>query len=276
MGKINREIEQVTANGRVAKLDHIAIEEPLEILLKYPGKRATEKLNLSITMRTPGHDDELVVGFLYAEGIISDYSDITDIKSRGPMMNTIEVSLRSGKGVDALKLARLTLTNSSCGVCGKSSIDFIGERGVYIHRQGLPAFRTNIFYEVLEQIQATQTTFKETGGVHAAAIFTPDGEVIVSREDVGRHNAMDKVVGFCLKSNLLPLKNHGVLFSGRTSFELMQKAHMAGIPLTVSVGAPSSLAVELAEETGMSLLGFLRRDKLNIYSDDQRLKPSLS
>lgn len=274
MGKMNREIEQVTSNGRLVKLDHIAIEEPLEILIKYPTGRTWEKLNLSITMRTPGHDEELVIGFLYAEGIISNASDITDIRSRGPMMNTIEVSLKSGKGVDALKLARLTLTNSSCGVCGKSSIDFIGERGVYIHRQGLPSFPTDIFYKVLEQIQAAQTTFKETGGVHAAAIFTPQGDVIVSREDVGRHNAMDKVIGFCLKSDLLPLKDHGVLFSGRTSFELLQKAHMAGIPLTVSVGAPSSLAVELAEETGMSLLGFLRRDKLNIYTDDQRLKPA--
>lgn len=271
MAKINREIEQVTADGKVTKLDHIAIEEPLEISLKYPGNAATEKLNLSITMRTPGHDEELVIGFLYAEGIISRHSDISDIRSRGPMMNTIEVTLNSGQGVDALKLARLTLTNSSCGVCGKSSIDFIGERGVYIHRQGLPTFRTDIFYHVLEQIQVKQTTFKETGGVHAAAVFTPKGEVIISREDVGRHNAMDKVIGFCLRKDMLPLKDHGILFSGRTSFELMQKAHMAGIPLTVSVGAPSSLAVELAEETGMSLLGFLRPDKFNVYADDKRL-----
>lgn len=271
MGTFEKHIAVIRDGQKTNVRDMVAVEEPLEIKLIFNDKGRKNNMTLSVTMRTPGNDDELVKGFLFAEGIISKKEDITSVRSKGPGLNTIEVNLADHVGLNQIDLERHTITNSSCGVCGKSSIDFVGERGVYIHRPGLPCFPRLVFHDVLSALNEMQMTFKDTGGVHAAALFDTSGNIHCCREDVGRHNAMDKVIGYALENNLLPLKDYGILFSGRTSFELSQKAHMAGLPLTVSVGAPSSLSIELAEETGMTLLGFLNGTKYNIYTDNNRI-----
>lgn len=272
VAKIERHI-QVINNGEISqeKADFIAIEEPLEIQISYTDGQEEKQDTFSITMRSPGHDELLALGFLYSEGIIAETSDVKGTESKGPLSNTIIVHLRSDERLKERKWERHVLTNSSCGVCGKSSIDFVGDRGVYIHRRGMPKLTPDTISKVLSNLYDHQTTFRYTGGVHAAVLFDMDGNIQSLHEDVGRHNAMDKLVGNAWKEGNLPLKDHGVLFSGRCSFELIQKAHMAGVPLVASVGAPSSLAIELAEETGMTLMGFIKEKKFNVYNDQDRL-----
>ena len=275
VAKIERNI-LVVNDGRLSseKADYVAIEEPLEIAISYPHEGAEKKEVFSITMRSPGQDEPLALGFLYAEGIIAEAGDVERTESRGPMANTILVHLRSDSNLKDRKWERHVLTNSSCGVCGKSSIDFVGERGVYIHRKGYPGLKAETLFRVVDNVYDHQTTFRHTGGVHAAVLFDMEGNILSLHEDVGRHNAMDKLVGQALMNDRLPLKDCGVLFSGRCSFELIQKAHMAGIPLVASVGAPSSLAIELAEETGITLIGFIKGRKFNIYNDQARISGS--
>lgn len=250
--------------------DRVATEEPLEIRLGYEqgGERRTQ--SISITMRTPGDDADLALGFLFSEGILRSLDDLAIVKPcTGD--NTIRVELEAGVAVDLDRLQRHFYTASSCGVCGKASLDALHLLGA----DRLPAitgqFPGAAIVDFPERLRAAQATFDETGGLHAAAIFDTQGELIVVREDVGRHNAVDKVIGVLLTEGHLPARDFGLMVSGRASFELMQKTLVAGMPLLAAVSAPSSLAVELAREFNVTLVGFLRGQNFNIYAGEERI-----
>jgi FdhD protein len=258
--------------------DVVATEEPLEIRLAYTspeGKRAEQ--SISVTMRTPGNDRELAAGFLYTEGIISKNADIESIAPCGPpapngLINVVRVELATDVEVALDRLERHFYTSSSCGVCGKSSLDAVAVQGHYdLHKIGLCVSAEKLG-SLPSSLREQQAVFERTGGLHASGLFDVFGNITAVREDVGRHNALDKLIGQALLANSLPLTDFGIVVSGRASFELMQKAMMAGIPLLAAVGAPSSLAVELAEEFGMTLIGFLKKDKLNIYTRSDRIQ----
>jgi len=271
------DISKVTNGHQQARADSVAVEEPLEIRLVYstPDGRATR--SISITMRTPGNDNELAAGFLFGESIIQQASDITSIELCGPPApdsgnhNVVRVELGPNANVDLDRLRRHFYTSSSCGVCGKTSLDALRVIGVEPLLDNDTAFSKNILTAVPNTLRESQATFDKTGGLHAAAIFNKAGELVVTMEDIGRHNAVDKVVGALLLDDKLPAADLGLMVSGRASFELMQKALVAGIPLLAAVSAPSSLAVQLAREFDMTLVGFLRGDTFNIYSGDRRI-----
>jgi len=265
--------------GRSEETDYVAVEEPLEIRLTF-GDAAGENRqtqSISITMRTPGDDLNLAVGFLFTEGMIStasqiasvDYVDDDDSGEANP--NIVNVELAPGVGVDTGKLQRHFYTTSSCGVCGKSSLEALSVQASY----PVVGDRLHVDPDVLsampDALMQHQHTFSDTGGLHAAGLFQADGTLLDVHEDVGRHNAVDKLVGNALREERLPWSNLGVLVSGRTSFEIMQKLRMAGCPLVAAVGAPSSLAVELAWEFDMTLVGFLRDGRFNVYSGPGRI-----
>jgi FdhD protein len=231
-------------------------------------------------MRTPGDDAELAAGFLFSEGIIRSADDIKDIRHCGLKVtrqsnlidraaalnsNTIRVDLADGVQVDLKSLERHFYTTSSCGVCGKSSIEALHTNATKLSSQDEPRIESEVIHTLPALLRDSQDIFDQTGGLHASALFTSTGELEIVREDVGRHNALDKVIGAKLLAAELPLSNKILLVSGRVSFELVQKALMAGIPILVAVGAPSSLAVELAKEFGMTLVGFVRGESCNVY-----------
>jgi len=257
--------------------DRVAVEEPLEIRLGFEtaGGRVTE--SVSITMRTPGNDAELATGFLFTEGIIRRREDVAIVKPCGPVApdsgnhNAVRVELESGVGVDLDRLQRHFYTTSSCGVCGKASLDALRVQGLAPLPSGTLRFPRAMLLALPDTLRAAQQTFAETGGLHAAAAFDNTGGLVVCREDVGRHNAVDKVIGALFDQRLLPASQYGLIVSGRASFELMQKALVAGMPLLAAVGAPSSLAVELAREFNVTLAGFLRGDSFNIYAAEERI-----
>lgn len=260
-----------------AHADSVAVEEPLEIRLGYatPDGRATQ--SISITMRTPGNDEELAAGFLFTEAIIANAKDIASIEPCGPPApdsgnhNVIRVELRADVEVDLGRLKRHFYTTSSCGVCGKTSLDALKVLGQQPMAANTPTFSESTLLDMPGKLRAAQKTFDETGGLHAAGAFDSCGKLLVVMEDVGRHNAVDKVVGRLLLDNVLPATEFGMIVSGRASFELMQKTLVAGMPLLAAVSAPSSLAVDLAREFNMTLVGFLRGDGFNIYAGDSRL-----
>jgi len=257
--------------------DVVATEEPLEIRLGYDtpdGGRAER--SISITMRTPGNDDELARGFLFSEGIITDPSDIDLIRPCGPpaengLVNVIRVELASGVGVELDRLERHFYTSSSCGVCGKASLEAVAVQGRFDLSDSGFSVSKGILGALPAKLRESQSIFERTGGLHASGLFDAQGSIVAVREDVGRHNALDKLVGSCLQTGDVPLFEYGIVVSGRTSFELMQKAMVAGCSLVAAVGAPSSLAVELAQEFGITLVGFLKRDRFNIYSHPERI-----
>lgn len=263
-------VAKMRGDLRESTEDSVAIEEPLEIRLGYEdaGKRRTR--SVSITMRTPGDDEDLATGFLFTESIVRSPDDIAIIKPCDGD-NTIRVELEDGVDVDLDRLQRHFYTSSSCGVCGKSSLDALRATGL----EPIPAIPAQFSRDVLvntpARLRAMQATFAKTGGLHAAAAFGSDGELLVVREDVGRHNAVDKVVGALFRAGGLPARNLGLMVSGRASFELMQKAAVAGMPLLAAVSAPSSLAVELAREFNVTLVGFLRGDTFNVYAGEERI-----
>jgi len=270
------DISKFSEARRAPQTDHVAAEEPLEIRVAYstPEGRATR--SVSITMRTPGNDAELAAGFLFTESIIHSASDVAAIEACGPAApdtghhNVIRVELAADVRVDLGRLQRHFYTTSSCGVCGKTSLDALRAIGV---RPVASAARFSIraLTAVPDRLRAAQSTFEQTGGLHAAAAFDPAGQLSVSMEDVGRHNAVDKVIGRLLLDGRIPASECGLVVSGRASFELMQKALVAGVPLLAAVSAPSSLAVSLAREFNMTLVGFLRGETFNIYSGEERL-----
>jgi len=271
------DISKVSNGLRKAQADSVAVEEPLEIRLAYstPDGRATR--SISITMRTPGNDNELAAGFLFSESIVQQASDISGIELCGPPApdsgnhNVVRVDLAPRVSVDLGRLHRHFYTSSSCGVCGKTSLDALRIVGVEPLNHNNAAFTRGVLTSVPDKLRQSQATFDATGGLHAAAAFNKAGDLIVTMEDVGRHNAVDKVVGALLLDDQLPAADLGLMVSGRASFELMQKALIAGMPLLAAVSAPSSLAVQLANEFDMTLVGFLRGDSFNIYSGGQRI-----
>ena len=264
----------IVENGKIRpRTDYLATEEPLEIRLVAGGMRR----NVAVTMRTPGNDFELAAGFLYSEGVISDRQDISrithcvdkeiELENR---YNIVNVELAAEELPDLATLERHFYTTSACGVCGKTSLEAL-------RRRGFPPIQTQIkvspelIYSLPEKLRSAQGIFTVTGGLHAAALFNSEGELLAVREDVGRHNALDKLIGWALLSNQLPLNNHIIMVSGRSSFEIMQKCLAAGVPIVCAVSAPSSLAVSLAQEFGITLIGFLRGERFNVYAGVERI-----
>jgi FdhD protein len=271
------DVSKVHGQRQFTQADDVAVEEPLEIQLSATSESGAAAKSVSITMRTPGDDAELAVGFLFTEAIITSASQIAAVSHCGApapdtgVKNTIRVELQPDVQVDISRLERHFYTTSSCGVCGKASLDALRVGGQQPLTAVTTSFSRAAIVELPERLRERQMVFSKTGGLHAAAAFTPDGEITLVREDVGRHNAVDKVIGALLMANRLPAHELGLLVSGRASFELMQKALVAGVPLLAAVGAPSSLAVTLAKEFDMTLIGFLRRGNFNIYSYAERL-----
>jgi len=262
-GAVNRETDQVS------------IEEPLEmrVVVEEGGKRVRH--SLAITMRTPGKDRELAAGFLVSEGVVHRRQDILSVEhcrstSSDAGDNVVDVQLAPSTRFDIESLARNVITTSACGICGRASIDSVQQ--ICSRRpQGAFTLQQEVLLRLIEVLEGSQPVFSRTGGLHAAALFDSRGRLALLREDVGRHNAMDKLVGSLLFDAALPANDRVVLVSGRASFELVQKALLAGIPILAAVGAPTSLAVELAAEYGMTLVGFLRDERFNVYSGSERI-----
>ena len=248
--------------------DSLAIEEPLQLCLNGSP--------LSITMRTPGYDLDLAAGFLFTEGIIDDVGQILSMRAEPAededSGDKVTIRLRPDIAIDPVRIRRNFYTSSSCGVCGKLAIGAIEVRPSRLMRQSGPQFRADLIYRLPDLLRQAQDNFDRTGGIHAAAIFSPEGALLGLREDVGRHNAVDKLIGFALRDGNVPLGDSLILVSGRAGFELVQKSVMAAIPVLAAVGAPSSLAVELAQRFGMTLVGFLRGERFNIYSGSERIQ----
>lgn len=259
--------------------DVLAIEEPLEIRIGLRRNGKLEHRAISITMRTPGDDLNLAAGFLFTEGILNHADQIAKIRHCGipekgkDLQNTVVVELNDGVEVDFKRLERNFYTTSSCGVCGKTSIEAL-QTGVQKLNEGREVrVGSDVIHRLPAALLAAQETFEKTGGLHASVIFDLDGVVDTVAEDVGRHNALDKVIGRKFIAGDAPMSDKILMVSGRASFELVQKALMAGIPILAAVGAPSSLAVELAAEYGMTLVGFVRESRFNIYCGKERLRP---
>ncbi|MGC1212574.1 MAG: formate dehydrogenase accessory sulfurtransferase FdhD [Micromonospora sp.] len=264
------------ADGRaqVRRPDTLAVEEPLEIRVGPAGPRRRKPL--AVTMRTPGDDLDLAIGFLLTEGLIRSTDDVHTAQlcagAETPnTYNVVDVVLAPGVPEPSVDASRNFYTTSSCGVCGKASIDAVRTRSQFAVADDPLAVPAKVLVDLPDRLRAAQRAFDRTGGLHAAGLFTADGELVVLREDVGRHNAVDKVVGWAVRERRLPLAGHVLLVSGRASFELTQKAWMAGVPLLAAVSAPSTLAVELAEEAGMTLVGFLRGRTMNVYAGAERI-----
>lgn len=267
------EIVKVNDLGVTSENDMLAAEEPLEIRLVFGNETDRNQKSISITMRTPGNDFELAAGFLFTEGIIANFQDIESVKHcNGLNENVVKVELKPGLLFDMKKLERNFYTTSSCGVCGKSSIEALKTIPHLDVIENVDLnFSSKIIYDLPTILRNSQDVFEFTGGLHACGLFAQSGILLLSREDVGRHNALDKLVGAALQQSLFPLNKHVLLLSGRASFELIQKAWMAGIKIVAAVGAPSSLAAQMAEESGITLIGFLRNKSFNIYSGAQRI-----
>ena len=259
-------VKKVNENNVHSVLEALAIEDPLFFILTWSSPTGKMSRQISVTMRTPGNDDELAVGYLFNEGIIIDpASSIQSIEHFRTDSNKIEVILKENILPNLEGADRRSFVSSSCGVCGKTEIDYIESP---FNAVGKPmTISKDILFGLQDTLREKQSVFEETGGIHAAALFTSDGNLILVREDVGRHNALDKVIGNALLSGLCPLVQTILLLSGRASYELIQKASMAGIRIIASVGAPSSLAVSLAREMKITLIGFLRDGRFNIYTE---------
>ena len=279
-GSLRRQVASMSGLGLKQHEDEISIEEPLEIRLRYSQDDKVREQSISITMRTPGHDDELALGFLFGEAIIAGLTDVEHLAHCGPpspdkgLQNVLRVALANSVQVDFEVLKRHFYTSSSCGVCGKASLEAIRmqvpERPHSAFSIGTEALQT-----LPSMLREKQNEFARTGGLHASASFDQEGKILRLREDIGRHNALDKLIGSYLAEGLAEggLPDCGVLLSGRASFELIQKAAMAGVRLVAAIGAPSSLAVELADEQGICLVGFLKSEGFNCYSHADRLRP---
>jgi FdhD protein len=265
---------RVVEDGKMrVRPDTLATEEPMEIRLITGGARQT----VAVTMRTPGADFELAAGFLYGEGIVKSPDEIAKISycvdsdlDAAQQYNIVNVELRGGREYDLRPLERHFYTTSACGVCGKASLEQLELRGCPVALPG-PEVSAETLYSLPEKLREAQGLFDATGGLHAAALFDGEGNLVALREDVGRHNATDKLVGWALLENRLPLSGHIVMVSGRSSFEILQKCLTAGVPFVCAISAPSSLAVDVAREFGMTLVGFLRERRFNVYAGQERV-----
>lgn len=268
-------VKKMSSSLETSSLDILSVEEPLETRITYgPASNRVQK-QIAVTMRTPGHDRELALGFLFTEGIISSFEDLASVVGNGQEIapgqrNIVDVELAEDFLPALTNAERNFYTTSSCGVCGKGSIQSIKTVSPFEHLEKVSLkLSAKMFYELPAKLKAAQNVFAATGGLHASGLFTVEGDLIFLREDVGRHNALDKLIGRAFYEKTLPLNREILLLSGRASFELIQKAAMAGIPVVAAIGAPSSLAVELANELGITLIGFLKENRFNIYSSGE-------
>ena len=257
--------------------DLVSIEEPLEMIVRYKKNNKWIKDSISITMRTPGDDGSLMVGLLLNEGIINDAGEIGNIKKLGKkvgkfnIQNKLQISLDNIRNLNIKKLRRNFLTNSSCGVCGKTSIDSLEVVCKTKINKDIPKIKNELITKIPDLLRQNQSEFSKTGGIHASGLFDKNGKVLVIREDVGRHNALDKVIGYSHLNSIFDTKNQFIACSGRLSFELVQKTLMANIGLLMGVGAPTSLAIDLAKRFDMTLIGFVKSDSFNIYCGENRI-----
>ena len=258
--------------------DLVSIEEPLEISLKYKEKNKWFEQTLSITMRTPGNDDDLVRGFLFNEQIVKSKNDIDSIESYGDkvgqykIQNKILATLNNSENVNISKIKRDFLTNSSCGVCGKSSLDALEIIKTTKTNASEPKISKDVVIQSPNILRESQSEFSKTGGIHASGLFNSDGKLIALREDVGRHNALDKLIGCALEKKQFDPKNQFITCSGRLNFELVQKVLMTDIGIMIGVGAPTSLAIDLANKFDITLIGFVKMDSFNIYTNNKKVK----
>lgn len=263
-------------NTKTYTEDLLAVEEPMEIRVGYGPQQNRIQRRISVTMRTPGNDFELAIGFLFTEGIITSVEEIhsikycTELNTKENNSNIVRVELREDIELDLDSLQRNFYTTSSCGVCGKASIDAVFQQ---CDRSEKPHFivSSKLLTSLPQKLNQYQQIFTYTGGLHGCALFTPEGDYIMSREDVGRHNALDKLIGALIGSDREKMKRSILLLSGRASFELIQKAAMAQIPMVAAVGAPSSLAVDIANDANITLIGFLKENRFNIYTHESRI-----
>lgn len=265
-------------NGQFQTLsDYLAAEEPLEIQLAFGPIGQREQRSLAVTMRTPGQDFDLVYGFLYTEGIIHGKNEVLQMRYTGAQLspdaqeNSVLVELHPDAQFDFERLNRHFYTSSSCGICGKASLEMVQTHTPFLLPAGAPQINPEILLQLPALLSPAQSLFGHTGGIHASGLFSVDGNLLLSREDIGRHNALDKVIGAALQKMVFPLSSTILFLSGRAGFELVQKALMGGIPVIAAVGAPSSLAVELAEAHNLTLIGFLRDGRFNVYTGRERL-----
>jgi len=258
-------------NNQTTTEDSLAVEEPLQISVEFGEKSDSKKNDVAITMRTPGADELLCLGFLLTEGIIENFEDIDAVNVDPFDENKVTIRLSPNCKFDVQKLSRHLFTSSSCGVCGKTSIENLQTVIKYKAPGNTQLIHPDTLYSLPGKLHNVQSLFQKTGGIHAAALFNANGDLLNVEEDVGRHNALDKLLGWALKNGQIPLQDKLILVSGRCSFELVQKALMAGCFFMAAVGAPSSLAVELANDYGMSLVGFLKDGRANVYCGKEKI-----
>ena len=274
---IKYNVTKLRNNTKKEVKDSVSIEEPLEMNLKFKIKGKWKIENLSITMRTPGNDEDLISGFLFNERIIENINDIQNIKKMGNkvgdynIQNKVEATINNSKNIDIGKFKRNFLTNSSCGVCGKTSLDTIEVIKKDKLNLNFPKIHHKIILKSPNLLMNEQSEFSKTGGIHASALINNEGKVIATREDVGRHNALDKLIGHVQKNKLIDNHSQFIACSGRLNFELIQKGLMSNIGLMAGVGAPTSLAIDLAKRFGMTLLGFVKKNSFNIYTNKERV-----
>jgi len=264
-------------NQSETKEDLVSIEEPLEMIIRYKKNNDWIDNSISITMRTPKNDEDLIIGLLFCEGIINKTSEIEKVELLGhktgkfKLQNKICVTLNNGENFDIKRLRRNFLTNSSCGVCGKASLDSLEIICKTKINKDNPKIKSSLIIRIPNLLKQKQSEFSKTGGIHASALFNQDGKVLVIREDVGRHNALDKVIGYSFKNSIFDTKNQFIACSGRLSFELVQKTFMANIGLLMGVGPPTSLAIDLAKRFDITLIGFISSSGFNIYCGEDRV-----
>ena len=273
----NYKVIKFRSNNSKEVDDQVSIEEPLEIILKYKNKENWVKNTISITMRTPGDDEDLVTGFLFNERVIEKIEYIEKIESTGKptdqygLKNKITITINNSENIDIDKIKRNFLTNSSCGVCGKTSLDSLEIIKKDKILKSIPKISKEIIMKSPDKLRQNQSEFSKTGGIHASGLFTYQGEIVAIKEDVGRHNALDKLIGHTLNKKLLNPSTQFLTCSGRLNFDLVQKALMANIGVLIGVGAPTSLAIDLANRFDMTLVGFVKEDSFNIYSNNERI-----
>jgi FdhD protein len=263
--------EQRTVN------DSLVVEEPLEIRLAFKRDGSLFHKSISVTMRTPGDDQNLALGFLFTEGILHSYEQVSNVTSgivrhKEARKNVLVVHLKEGVSLNLQKLERHFYTTSSCGVCGKASIEAVRIQSKYELPENKPVFEAMLIQSLPEKVLTNQSVFGITGGLHAAALINTSGNIFSVKEDVGRHNAVDKIIGEALTKNKLPLAEFAIMVSGRAGFEIVQKLSVAGVPVIIAIGAPTNLAIQLAEESGMTLIGFVRNQSFNIYTCPERIR----
>jgi len=274
---IKYNVTKLKENNTEEIKDSVSVEEPLEMNLKFRTNGSWKVENLSITMRTPGNDEDLIAGFLFNERIVENFSDIEKIEKQGDevgdynIRNKITATINNNKNIDIGKLKRNFLTNSSCGICGKTSLDSVEVIKNDKLDLSYPKIEKKIILNSPKLLINEQSEFAKTGGIHASSLINDSGKVIATREDVGRHNALDKLIGHTHKKKLIDNKSQFIACSGRLNFELVQKALMSNIGLMAGVGAPTSLAIDLAKRFDMTLLGFVKNNSFNIYSNKERV-----